>query len=184
MYAYLHTREIVWGIFKTFWGGWERFGPKTPLNSENKFFVLFNGKDEAEFKSLLFALPLHLEAEHNMDPYRACSLFHTNHFVCQGVTSCCYDNAFCWPLQVKYLKVEGVLCWRVFHAILVWGHEWLFKLSAASFNLAKVIVVGDVAVGKTCLISRWEAVINDPINCLKKHAQDCCFFYFYFFIRV
>lgn len=38
---------------------------------------------------------------------------------------------------------------------------WQYCLSVASFNIAKVIVVGDVAVGKTCLISRWEVVMNN-----------------------
>ncbi|XP_075887378.1 ras-related protein Rab-34-like [Nelusetta ayraudi] len=35
------------------------------------------------------------------------------------------------------------------------------KASAVSFNIAKVIVVGDVAVGKTCLISRFRKGVFD-----------------------
>lgn len=68
--------------------------------------------------------------------------------------------------------VKGTVC-----IMLIWMHSkshwsvWLLRslhetpchaavihtlsLPSGSFNVAKVIVVGDVAVGKTCLISRW-----------------------------
>nr|XP_004550231.1 ras-related protein Rab-34 isoform X2 [Maylandia zebra] len=40
------------------------------------------------------------------------------------------------------------------------------KADTVSFNVAKVIVVGDVAVGKTCLISRWDTAGQERFKCI------------------
>ncbi|XP_044078349.1 ras-related protein Rab-34 isoform X2 [Siniperca chuatsi] len=40
------------------------------------------------------------------------------------------------------------------------------KTCTVSFNIAKVIVVGDVAVGKTCLISRWDTAGQERFKCI------------------
>ncbi|KAI3373765.1 hypothetical protein L3Q82_022351 [Scortum barcoo] len=40
------------------------------------------------------------------------------------------------------------------------------KTATVSFNIAKVIVVGDVAVGKTCLISRWDTAGQERFKCI------------------
>ncbi|XP_026038957.1 ras-related protein Rab-34 isoform X3 [Astatotilapia calliptera] len=42
----------------------------------------------------------------------------------------------------------------------------LQKADTVSFNVAKVIVVGDVAVGKTCLISRWDTAGQERFKCI------------------
>lgn len=48
------------------------------------------------------------------------------------------------------LNIKG-FCLHVNAAVCL---SLIYRLPVGSFNIAKVIVVGDVAVGKTCLISR------------------------------
>lgn len=76
-----------------------------------------------------------------------------------------WKEVACWKISLVFmfcfvfLKLNGI------------EHRFRFKFELmlfpspqpTSFNIAKVIVVGDVAVGKTCLISRWEQKHSDHL---------------------
>lgn len=90
-----------------------------------------------------------------------------------------WKEAACWKISLVFM-----FCFVVFFKLNGIEHRFRFKFELmlfpspqpTSFNIAKVIVVGDVAVGKTCLISRWEQKHSDHLGDLPKFLpkNDSC----------